>query len=139
MPHHSKMLYSSSTVSYCTTVSYEVTGAMLEPHVNLMRMLEPFATAVPDTIKVTAIGATAGTCLSGLMDEAEVQEVVHLVERQKKRLHFAGSMLHVQPAQQELRQLTLFQGLSDKDFAKVGTPTPDTGTLDFAKVETLEF
>ena len=66
------------------------------------------------------------------MDPAEVQEVVHLVERQKKRLHFAGSMLHVQPADQELRRLPLFQGLSDPDFTKVGT-------LDFAKVVTLNF
>ena len=56
---------------------------------------------------------------AGLMDEAEVEEVIHLVERQKKKLHFAGSLMHVQPACQELRQMPLFQGLSDQDFAKV--------------------
>ncbi len=53
------------------------------------------------------------------MDEAEVEEVIHLVDRQKKRLHFAGSLMHVQPAGKELRQMTLFQGLNDQDFAKV--------------------
>lgn len=56
---------------------------------------------------------------SGLMDEAEVEEVIHLVDRQKKRLHFAGSFMHVQPACKELRQMPLFQGLNDQDFAKV--------------------
>ena len=56
---------------------------------------------------------------AGLMDEAEVEEVIHLVERQKKRLHFAGSLIHVQPACKELRQMRLFQGLNDQDFAKV--------------------
>ncbi|KAA6417827.1 MAG: salt overly sensitive 1 [Trebouxia sp. A1-2] len=56
---------------------------------------------------------------SGLMDEAEVEEVIHLVDRQKKRLHFAGSLMHVQPASKELRQMLLFQGLNDQDFAKV--------------------
>ncbi|KAL0054936.1 hypothetical protein WJX82_004786 [Trebouxia sp. C0006] len=56
---------------------------------------------------------------SGLMDEAEVEEVIHLVDRQKKRLHFAGSLMHVQPACKELRQMPLFQGLNDQDFAKV--------------------
>lgn len=53
------------------------------------------------------------------MDEAEVEEVIHLVERQKKRLHFAGSLLRVQPAPTELRQLTVFHGLSDQELAKV--------------------
>ena len=53
------------------------------------------------------------------MDEAEVEEVIHLVDRQKKRLHFAGSLMHVQPACKELRQMPLFQGLNDQDFAKV--------------------
>lgn len=53
------------------------------------------------------------------MDEAEVEEVIHLVERQKKRLHFAGSLLRVQPASAELRQLTVFHGLSDQELAKV--------------------
>ena len=53
------------------------------------------------------------------MDEAEVEEVIHLVERQKKRLHFAGSLLRVQPASVELRQLTAFHGLSDQELAKV--------------------
>ena len=53
------------------------------------------------------------------MDEAEVEEVIHLVDRQKKRLHFAGSFMHVQPACKELRQMPLFQGLNDQDFAKV--------------------
>ena len=53
------------------------------------------------------------------MDEAEVEEVVHLIERQKKRLHFAGSLLRVQPASLELRQLTAFHGLSDQELAKV--------------------
>ncbi|KAL3158150.1 Son of sevenless 1, variant 2 [Trebouxia sp. C0010 RCD-2024] len=56
---------------------------------------------------------------SGLMDEAEVEEVIHLIERQKKRLHFAGSLLRVQPATSELRQLTAFHGLSDQELAKV--------------------
>ena len=56
---------------------------------------------------------------AGLMDEAEVEEVIHLVDRQKKRLHFAGSFMHVQPACKELRQMPLFQGLNDQDFAKV--------------------
>ena len=55
------------------------------------------------------------------MDAAELQEIVHLVERQKKKLHFAGGLLRVQPAQHELRQLTLFQGLSNQDFAKVNS------------------
>lgn len=53
------------------------------------------------------------------MDEAEVEEVIHLIERQKKRLHFAGSLLRVQPATSELRQLTAFHGLSDQELAKV--------------------
>lgn len=53
------------------------------------------------------------------MDEAEVAEVIQLVERQKKRLHFASSLIHIQPASKELRQLPLFQGLADADFAKV--------------------
>ena len=53
------------------------------------------------------------------MDEAEVEEVIHLVERQKKRLHFAGSLLRVQLASTELRQLTVFHGLSDQELAKV--------------------
>ena len=53
------------------------------------------------------------------MDEAEVEEVIHLVERQKKRLHFAGSLLRVQSAPTELRQLTVFHGLSDQELAKV--------------------
>ena len=56
---------------------------------------------------------------AGLMDGAEVEEVIHLVDRQKKRLHFAGSLMHVQPACKELRQMPLFQGLNDQDFAKV--------------------
>lgn len=53
------------------------------------------------------------------MAEAEVEEVVHVIERQKKRLHFAGSLLQVQPAQNELRQLPVFHGLSDHELAKV--------------------
>ena len=57
----------------------------------------------------------------GLMDEAELEEVIHLVDRQKKKLHFADSLMHVQPAHKELRQLPLFQGLSDADFARVRT------------------
>lgn len=56
------------------------------------------------------------------MDEAEVEEVAHLIERQKKRLHFAGSLLRVQPAAVELRQLTAFHGLSDQELAKVPQP-----------------
>jgi len=56
---------------------------------------------------------------AGLMDEAEVEEVIHLVDRQKKRLHFAGSLMHTQTACKELRQMPLFQGLNDQDFAKV--------------------
>lgn len=56
---------------------------------------------------------------AGLMDEAEVEEVIHLVDRQKKRLHFAGSLMRVQSACKELRQMPLFQGLNDQDFAKV--------------------
>ena len=58
------------------------------------------------------------------MDAAEVQEVVHLVDRQKKRLHFAGGLMRVQSAQHELRQLLLFRGLTDQDFAKVCLPKP---------------
>ena len=53
------------------------------------------------------------------MDEAELEEVIHLVDRQKKKLHFADSLMHVQSAYKELRQLPLFQGLSDADFARV--------------------
>ena len=56
---------------------------------------------------------------AGLMDGAEVEEVIHLVDRQKKRLHFAGSLMHVQPACKELRHMPLFQGMNDQDFAKV--------------------
>lgn len=65
-----------------------------------------------DSIRVSAGHA-------GLMDEAEVEEVIHLVERQKKRLHFADSLIHVQPAVKELHQLPLLHGLSDQDLAKV--------------------
>ncbi len=70
--------------------------------------------------KTAGIALNIGFLLhAGLMDEAEVEEVIHLVDRQKKRLHFAGSLMHVQPACKELRQMPLFQGLSDQDLAKV--------------------
>lgn len=48
-----------------------------------------------------------------------MEEVVGLVERQKKRLHYAGSRINLVPASKELRQMPLFQGLLDDNFVKV--------------------
>ena len=58
----------------------------------------------------------------GLVDSAEMAELVYLVERQKKRLHFGAPTLRVPPLAKELWQHPLFRGFTAQDRAEVNLP-----------------
>ena len=56
---------------------------------------------------------------AGLVDTAEMGELIYLVDRQKKRLHFGAPTLRVPPAGKELWQHALLKGLTAQDRAEV--------------------
>lgn len=56
---------------------------------------------------------------AGLVDSAEMGELIYLVERQKKRLHFGAPTLRVPPLSKELWQHPLLKGLTAQERAQV--------------------
>lgn len=68
----------------------------------------------------SSCGVLSRRCgVAGLVDTAEMGELIYLVERQKKRLHFGAPTLRVPPLNKELWQHPLLKGLTAQERAQV--------------------